>query len=92
MPQPTNNNPQNSRTDTPHRQYPGFRGSADQAQEFINEYEPTDDPAEGARDLQSLNPSAPSEGDQDIQRKRADVPVGPSEHDKLVPPDVAQGD
>ena len=86
MAQPTHPS-QNSRTDTPQRQYPGVRGNPEQAEEFINEYEPTDDPAEGSREAAELSPQAA-----DMMRKRGDVPVGPSEHDKKVPPEVAQGD
>lgn len=64
-------------------------GSSMQAQEFINEYENDDyamkdEPAEGGRDII----------DREIAREihRADVPLGPSEHDKRVPVEVAQGD
>jgi hypothetical protein len=32
----------NIRTDTPQRQYPGKKGSANQAEEYINEYDRTD--------------------------------------------------
>lgn len=74
---PTN---QTQRPDSIHKQNPGWRGNADQAQEYINEYQwRNDDPAEEA-------------GTPEVERKRADVPVGPSDHDKLVPSDVAQGD
>lgn len=77
MPQENREHPK-SKTDTPHRQHPGVHGSIDQAQEFIS-----DDPGPGLGSVST---------DPNVEKHRAEVPVGPDEKDKRVPPSVAQGD
>jgi hypothetical protein len=58
-----------------------------QAQDFIEDFEivwPRDESTEDA------DKSASSESS--VQRRRGDVPCGPSEKDKRLPSSVAQGD
>jgi hypothetical protein len=61
-----------------------------QAQDFIEDFEIDWPRDESTEDAESADKSASSESS--VQRRRGDVPCGPSEKDKRLPSSVAQGD